>query len=81
MMAAIFTWPSPGWQKNNELLAMLAAGRPAQRIIRPVWISAWIVSGVAVLNQEFIMLPLGEELQKSHDADGLRMVLISTRYD
>ena len=39
MMAAIFTvtW----MQRNNELLAMLAAGISTQRVIRPVLISAW----------------------------------------
>ncbi len=49
MMAAIFTvtW----MQKNNELLAMLAAGVSTQRVIRPVWISALVVSGLAVVNQ------------------------------
>jgi lipopolysaccharide export system permease protein len=79
MMAAIFTvtW----MQKNNELLAMLAAGISTQRVIRPVWISALMVSGLAVVNQEFIMPPLGEELQKSHDDDGLRKVLVYGRYD
>jgi lipopolysaccharide export system permease protein len=79
MMAAIFTvtW----MQKNNELLAMLAAGISTQRIIRPVWISAIIVSALAVVNQEFIMPPLGEELQKSHDDDGLRKVSVYSRYD
>jgi lipopolysaccharide export system permease protein len=79
MMAAIFTvtW----MQKNNELLAMLAAGISTQRVIRPVWISALIVSGLAVVNQEFIMPPLGEELQKSHDDDGLRKILVYGRYD
>ena len=79
MMAAIFTvtW----MQKNNELLAMLAAGISAHRIIRPVWISALLVSGLAVINQEFIMPPLGEELQKSHDDDGLRKVIVQSKYD
>src|SRR3954452_2740886 len=79
MMAAIFTvtW----MQKNNELLAMLAAGISTKRVIRPVWISALIVSGLAVVNQEFIMPPLGEELQKSHDDDGERKVLVYSRYD
>jgi lipopolysaccharide export system permease protein len=79
MMAAIFTvtW----MQKNNELLAMLAAGVSTHRVIRPVWISALIVSGLAVVNQEFIMPPLGEELQKTHDDDGLRKVLVYSRYD
>jgi lipopolysaccharide export system permease protein len=68
-------------QKNNELLAMLAAGISTQRVIRPVWISALMVSGLAVINQELIMPPLGEELQKSHDDDGLRKVLVYGRYD
>jgi lipopolysaccharide export system permease protein len=68
-------------QKNNELLAMLAAGISAHRIIRPVWISALLVSGLAVINQEFIMPPLGEELQKSHDDDGLRKVIVQSKYD
>src|SRR3954451_17599948 len=79
MMAAIFTvtW----MQKNNELLAMLAAGVSTQRVIRPVWISALLVSALAVVNQELIMPPLGEELQKSHDDDGLRKVLVYGRYD
>src|SRR5262249_34471552 len=78
MMAAIFTvtW----MQKNNELLAMLAAGVSTQRVIRPVWISALLVSGLAVVKQELIMPPLGEELQKSDD-DGLRKVLVYGRYD
>jgi lipopolysaccharide export system permease protein len=79
MMAAIFTvtW----MQKNNELLAMLAAGISTHRIIRPVWISALLVSFLAVINQELIMPPLGEELQKSHDDDGLRNVIVASRYD
>ncbi len=56
MMAAIFTvtW----MQRNNELLAMLAAGISTQRVIRPVWISAIIVSLLAVLNQELIIRPV-----------------------
>ena len=50
MMAAIFTvtW----MQKNNELLAMLAAGISTHRVIRPVLVSAVLVSGLAVANQE-----------------------------
>jgi lipopolysaccharide export system permease protein len=79
MMAAIFTvtW----MQRNNELLAMLAAGISTQRVIRPVWISAIIVSLLAVLNQELVIPPLAEELQKSHDDDGERKVLVYGRYD
>ena len=76
MMAAIFTvtW----MQRNNELVAMLAAGVSTPRAIRPVLVAAVLVSAVAVINQELIMPPLGEELQKSHDDDGTRMVKVNS---
>jgi lipopolysaccharide export system permease protein len=79
MMAAIFTvtW----MQRNNELLAMLAAGISTQRVIRPVWVATLMVSGLAVLNQEFIMPRFADELQKDHDDDGTRKVRVSGRYD
>ena len=79
MMAAIFTvtW----MQKDNELLAMLAAGVSTQRVIRPVIVSAVLVSGLAVANQEWVMPELADELQKSHDDDGSSLVLVSGRYD
>src|SRR3954451_13403585 len=68
MMAAIFTvtW----MQKNNELLAMLAAGVSTHRVIRPVLMSAVVVSGLAVANQELIIPRFAQELQKTHDDDG-----------
>jgi lipopolysaccharide export system permease protein len=79
MMAAIFavTWV----QKNNEMLAMLAAGVSTQRIIRPVLISSVLVSSFAIINQEFVMPMYAEELQKSHDDDGKYAVPVSSRYD
>src|SRR3954462_3885918 len=79
MMAAIFTvtW----MQKNNELLAMLAAGISTQRVIRPVWVSSILVSLLAVFNQEAIMPMFATELQKTHDDDGSRKLQISSRYD
>ncbi len=79
MMAAIFTvtW----MQRNNEQLAMLAAGISTHRAIRPVLVSSVIVSFFAVGNQELIMPRFAEELAKSHDDDGERTVKVSTRYD
>lgn len=79
MMAAIFTvtW----MQKNNELLAMLAAGISTRRVILPVIVSAVCVSGLSVANQEFIMPRLGEELQKRHDDDGSMKLNVSGRAD
>src|SRR5215208_3967027 len=79
MMAAIFTvtW----MQRNNELLAILAAGVSTQRVIRPVWISTLMVSLLAVLNEELIMPRYAAELQKTHDDDGTAKVKIASRYD
>ncbi|AGA26558.1 LptF/LptG family permease [Singulisphaera acidiphila] len=79
MMAAIFTvtW----MQKNNELLAMLAAGISTQRVIRPVWISTIAVSLIAVFNQEVIMPKYAAELQRSHDDDGTLKVMVRSHYD
>jgi lipopolysaccharide export system permease protein len=79
MMAAIFTvtW----MQRNNELIAMLAAGISTQRAIRPVLISAVLVSSLSVLNQEWIIPPLGEELQQPPDDDGKQEIRGYSRFD
>src|SRR5262245_19271038 len=79
MMAAIFTvtW----MQKNNELLAMLAAGISTQRVIRPVIVASVLVSGLAVANQEWLMPGVADELMKSHDDDGDIKLKIAGRYD
>ncbi len=79
MMAAIFTvtW----MQRNNELVAMLSAGISTRRVIRPVVISAVLVSTFAVLNQELVIPGLAEELQKSHADDGSLKVQVYGRYD
>jgi lipopolysaccharide export system permease protein len=80
MMAAIFTvtW----MQRNNEQLAMLAAGISTQRAIRPVLISSVFVSFLAVLNQEYIMPRYAEELARRHDDDGEQIqVNVTSRYD
>ncbi len=79
MMAAIFTvtW----MQKNNELLAMLAAGISAKRVIVPVLVSAVMVSVLAVLNQELLIPRISSDLQRTPDDDGERPVIASSRYD
>ena len=80
MMAAIFTvtW----MQRNNEQLAMLAAGISTHRAIIPVLVSSVFVSLLAVANQEVVIPYFGEELARRHDDDGLQRVnSVSTRYD
>ncbi len=79
MMAAIFTVT---WlQKDNELLAMLAAGISTKRVIVPVLVSAALISGLAILNQEFIIPQLEDELQKTPDDDGKRKIRTFPRRD
>jgi lipopolysaccharide export system permease protein len=79
MMAAIFTvtW----MQRNNELLAMLAAGVSTHRVIRPVLVSAVVISGLAVVNQELIMPRFAEELQRPPDDDGTQLKKVYPRQD
>ena len=79
MMAAIFTvtW----MQRNNEHLAILAAGISTHRAIRPVLFSSVIVSGLSVANQEIVIPRFAEEIQKSHDDDGMVKVQVPSRYD
>jgi lipopolysaccharide export system permease protein len=79
MMAAVFTvtW----MQRNNEQLAMLAAGMSTHRAILPVLFSSVLVSLLVVMNQELIMPPNAEELSKTHDDDGIQKVHVSSRYD
>lgn len=79
MLAAIFTvtW----MQKNNELLAMLAAGISAKRVIRPVIVSAALVSLLGMMNQEFIIPRISDDLQRTPDDDGAREVKAGSRWD
>jgi lipopolysaccharide export system permease protein len=79
MMAAIFTvtW----MQRNNEQLAMLAAGISTHRAIFPVLVSSVIVSVISAVNQEVIIPYFGEELARRHDDDGEQKVNVSSRYD
>src|SRR3954469_20459731 len=78
-MAAIFTvtW----MQRNNELIAMLAAGISTQRVIRPVWVSTILVSLIAVFNQEVVMPRYASEIQKSQENAGTNKVIVPSRYD
>lgn len=80
MMAAVFT--ATWMQRNNELLAMLAAGIGTKRVIRPILISACLVNGLAVLNQEWIMPGVSDELQRApDDFAGRKIVQFHSRED
>ncbi|WP_235963754.1 LptF/LptG family permease [Tautonia rosea] len=80
MMAAVFT--ATWMQRNNELLAMLAAGIGTKRVIRPILVSACLVNALAVVNQEWIMPEVADELQKApDDFDGRKIVHFHSRED
>lgn len=80
MMAAVFT---VSWMlRNNELLAMLAAGIGTKRVIRPIVVAAFLVNGLAVVNQEWIMPGVSGDLQKKpDDFDGRKVVQFHSRED
>jgi lipopolysaccharide export system permease protein len=79
MMAAIFTVT---WlQKNNQLLAMLAAGISAKRVIVPVFVGAGFAAILAILNQEIVMPRFAEELQRTPDMNAGQKLRVWSRHD
>jgi lipopolysaccharide export system permease protein len=53
LCAAMFT---VAWmQRNNEMLPLLSAGVSTRRIVRPVLFSAFLMLGLAILNQELVL--------------------------
>ncbi|ADV60942.1 permease YjgP/YjgQ family protein [Isosphaera pallida ATCC 43644] len=79
MMAAIFTVTF--MQKDNQLVAMLAAGISTHRAIRPVLVCSVLVSLLAVINQELILPRFQTELSLKPDDDGKRPLPVSNLYD
>ncbi len=53
--------------RSNELVAVLASGVSLKRVIFPIIIVAIILTGILVIDQEFIIPPLGDKLVRSHD--------------
>ncbi len=79
IMAAAFTitW----MQRNNELIAMLSAGLSAHRVVRPVIVSATLVSLLSIANQELIMPRFSKELLRSAADDGSIRQKVYSRFD
>ncbi|MBW8001309.1 MAG: YjgP/YjgQ family permease [Planctomycetes bacterium] len=51
----------------NELVAILASGISLKRVIAPIVILSTILTGLMVIDQEFIIPPLAHKLVRSHD--------------
>jgi len=53
--------------RHNELVAVMASGVSLKRIIFPVVFLALLLTGVLVIDQEFIIPPLADKLVRSHN--------------
>ena len=54
--------------KDNELIAVTASGVSLKRVIAPIIFLAVVLTGLLVVDQEFIIPRLADRLVKSHDA-------------
>ncbi|MEN0110636.1 MAG: LptF/LptG family permease [Planctomycetota bacterium] len=80
LIAAMFTvtWA----QRNNEMTALLAAGVPRLRVLRPVMIAAIAVAAAAAGVREFALPPMRHELSlDSKDLSGGRTVEVKPLHD
>ncbi len=53
--------------RSNELVAVMASGVSLKRVIAPIVFLALILTGVLVIDQEFLIPPLSDKLVRSHD--------------
>ncbi|MCP4260150.1 MAG: LptF/LptG family permease [Planctomycetes bacterium] len=53
--------------RSNELVAVMASGVSLKRVIAPIVFLALLLTGLLVIDQEFIIPSLAEKLVRSHD--------------
>jgi lipopolysaccharide export system permease protein len=53
--------------RSNELVAVMASGVSLKRVIGPIILLALLLTGVLVIDQEFIIPSLADKLVRSHD--------------
>src|SRR5262245_28907483 len=80
LLAALFTLT---WlERQNEVVAWLAAGVSMRRLLRPIITAALVVIGLSVANQELLIPRLGPLLVRSPDDPfGRRYVPTQGAYD
>ncbi len=54
--------------RNNELVAVMASGVSLKRVIAPILVLSVILTGALVIDQEFVIPPLSDQLVRSQDA-------------
>jgi lipopolysaccharide export system permease protein len=80
VLAATFTI---AWvQRSNELVPLLSAGVSTQRVVRPLLVTACLMLGLGVVNQELIIARIGPNLlNPRNDPKGDGPVLVQGAYD
>jgi lipopolysaccharide export system permease protein len=80
LLAATFT---VAWiQRNNEILPLLSAGVSTRRVVRPVLLSASVLLGLSVVNQECVIPRVGSALLQSRDdPEGKRDVVVQGAFE
>jgi lipopolysaccharide export system permease protein len=63
LIAAMFT--VTGFQRTNELTALLAAGVSKRRIVKPIFIAAALVCALAVANRELVVPRIRNQLERN----------------
>ena len=53
---------------SNELVAVMASGVSLKRVIVPIVLLALLLTGLLVIDQEFLIPPLGDKLVRGQDA-------------
>lgn len=79
---------------SNELVAVMASGVSLKRVIAPIVLLALLLTGVLVIDQEFVIPKLSDKLVRSHDdipgqesynikfiSDGNGSLICSGRFD
>ena len=54
--------------RSNELVAVMASGVSLKRVISPIIILALLLTGLLVIDQEFLIPPLSDKLVRGQDA-------------
>lgn len=65
VIAAVFSLTR--MTRNNELVAVMASGMSLKRILAPILFLSLMLSGLMVIDQEFVIPKLSHELTRKHD--------------
>ncbi len=80
LLAAMFTVAL--MQRNNEMLPLLSAGMSTRRIVLPVLISACVMLGLTILNQELVIPQFAPDLMmQKDDPDGKKDIPIQAAFE